>query len=91
MVSEELELLLEPLMRQINIQKTNGNTPDALLMSTETLKKLTTRLGGETNKLDVLGVSIVLNEEIPYGKIGLSIEVPEENLEKTLEDLKYGV
>lgn len=91
MVSDELELLLEPLMRHINIQKTNGNTPDALLMSTETLKKLTTRLGGETNKLDVLGIPIVLNEEIPYGKIGLSIEVPEENLEKTLEDLKHGV
>jgi hypothetical protein len=40
MMDNGIEVLLQALMHQIETQKANGNTPDALLMSTETLKKI---------------------------------------------------
>lgn len=90
MPDDGIEVFLQALMRQIETQKASGNTPDAVLMSTETLKKITKGLG-EPNKLDILGIPITINDAIPYCRIGLAVEVPEGNLKKTLEDLKDGL
>lgn len=90
-MEDALELLLEPIMRHIATQRALGNNPDGLLMSADTLKKLSERIDGEPNKLDDIGVPITITDELPYGRIGISIEVPEGNLKKTLEDLKDGI
>lgn len=89
-MNDGVEVLMEALMRHIETQKANGNTPDSLLMSTETLKKIAKGLG-EPNKLDILGIPITINDAIPYCRIGLAVEVAEGNLEKTLEGLKDGL
>lgn len=89
MPEQGIEVLFEPIMAQIAQQKAAGNSPDAVLMSTATLKEVVGRVEG--GKLDIIGVPIILNEDIPFGKIGLSIEVPEENMKQTLEGLKNGI
>lgn len=89
MPNEGIEVLLAPLANHIVQQKAAGNKPDGILMSTATLKELRDRTDG--NSLDAIGLPITVNDGIPFGRIGLSIEVPDGNLTKTLEDLKNGL